>query len=1238
MSNEKFTRCNEKYTYWGSGSGSPVVKAPGGACWAALATILLLACSAPATVRNPRAEGPGGPAEPPAPAPPATPVAPKDPCEYWGTYEFFHFAEQETVAACLEAGKDPHARVDELGRTPLHNAARAWKEPFIRDLLAAGADINARDWLGRTPLHDAADLMRPVEPDATDVIFIVPFRVHGGPAVGALLEGGADVDARDVRGNTPLHLTWRNSSPAHRPSGHFDPAVSGAAPLLLEAGADPSVLNERGEPADPGSCRNLHLEIFARAAVPQHPSSRFLADPRIFDQLPPSIAEAYAGCVTAGADLTLRDAGGHTVLHHAAAFADTSVIALLLAAGAEADARNHIGTTPLHVAARAGNLAVAAGLLARGADVNVAANGGTTPLHLAARAGNLVTVNALLEAGADPNVVDDHGTALHAFTSSAHRLLIVDALLEAGMDLNLVGGILLRESVGVMAGDSSSQFPLRFLEGGADPNARDGTGWNALHHAFLKGPDVYRVLLDAGADPTAVDNWGASPLHLVAGGGKQGVIPMLVEAGADINLLSGRGAAPLHEAIRHYQENAARVAELLEAGADASLRTEDGDTPLHLVVGASSWPDSSIGSVAEMLVAAGADVNARNGRGETPVESAWLAGRTAVVDRFVALGAEWVEDVAVPMESPSEPVTHGAAPVAPAPAGALQALRCDWNAGDYANFRAPFKFPAASVAGCLAAGTSLELSNEYGQLLISWLPAGDLDVLELLLDAGADLSARDDHGLTPLHRVAELWRADGAYYLAAARALVQAGADPAARGRGGRTPLHAAAEVPWGREEPAVPDMLSLLVEAGSDVNARTDGGQTALHLALHNPAAAVRLLELAADPAARNDSGRVADPASCENFGTPGHFALAVGDAVAGCIGTVMRQGGRVPLQSALHVAAGSARDPGIIGALLQAGASLGERDGEGYFPLHRAAATGTPAVVRSLLEAGANPHRRVEVAQAVASWDPKDWTPLHLAAGNRDPGAAAVLLEAGADVRARVFGYATALHTAARNGNPQVAGVLLDAGAEVDARDEGGRTPLHVAALENSNPDVLSVLIEAGADPEARARPAFGPSLRGLTPVYMAALYGTPEAVEVLAKAGARVDAERAELRPETPFMSGISRSGLRTYGDLGHNSPLHLAALFNSRPAVLVALVRSGADLELRDRMGRTALHIAARHNPRAFPALLALGADPDAVDDEGRTPMDHARLNKNLHGLPEVRRLLVGGAEGARRPGG
>ena len=81
--------------------------------------------------------------------------------------------------------------------------------------------------------------------------------------------------------------------------------------------------------------------------------------------------------------------------------------------------------------------------------------------------------------------------------------------------------------------------------------------------------------------------------------------------------------------------------------------------------------------------------------------------------------------------------------------------------------------------------------------------------------------------------------------------------------------------------------------------------------------------------------------------------------------------------------------------------------------------------------------------------------------------------------------------------------------------------------------------------------------------------------------------------------------------------------MAASENRNPAVLEALLAAGADINARAN-GRTPLHEAARRNAAMFTVLLKLGADPTALDGDGRTPFHYARENKALQGLESVRR--------------
>ena len=417
--------------------------------------------------------------------------------------------------------------------------------------------------------------------------------------------------------------------------------------------------------------------------------------------------------------------------------------------------------------------------------------------------------------------------------------------------------------------------------------------------------------------------------------------------------------------------------------------------------------------------------------------------------------------------------------------------------------------------------------------------------------------------------------------------------------------------------------MISLLVRAGADVNARNERGETPLHRAVSadRPAIAARLLELGADADARSDSGVVADPVSCEHWDTPIFFAIANARQVADCIASgsdiharAKRHRNVTAGSTPLHMAYAFTRDTAVVSVLLRAGADVHARDDENYQPLHVAARHRSPAMVRTLLQAGAEVDARAEGYRYHTGWD---WTPLHLAAThNADPEVVGALLAAGADPHVRGYYGETPLHEAAANENPAVAALLLEAGADVHARGLAGRTPLHEAADRNGNPAVLAVLLDAGAELEARGTYPDAHWAHGnMTPLHEAARSNSDPAITTaLIEAGADVHARVTGA--EIPIALSQYLIGA---------TPLHMASFSNGNPAVIEVLVRAGADPELRADAGHTALHLAARWSAAAFQTLLELGADPAALDYDGRTPMDYARENPGLQGVEEVMRL-------------
>jgi ankyrin repeat protein len=242
-----------------------------------------------------------------------------------------------------------------------------------------------------------------------------------------------------------------------------------------------------------------------------------------------------------------------------------------------------------------------------------------------------------------------------------------------------------------------------------------------------------------------------------------------------------------------------------------------------------------------------------------------------------------------------------------------------------------------------------------------------------------------------------------------------------------------------------------------------------------------------------------------------------------------------------------------------------------------------GDDADVERLLEAGADP----DVV------DSNENAMLAVAAMTGRLEIAQLLLDAGADVNGtRNYDNqtASALYSAVSFQHNDIAELLINYGADVnwlwdDEREFFG-TPLHAAAW-NNDVEMVRQLIENGADPNLRSR-----WRRGTTPLSKCLVNDSVEAAQVLLDNGAEVDL--ATDLGVTPLMHGINL--MEPSGGL---------------VAGVALLLEAGADPDLQDKIGDTALHYAAReHKSEAVDLLIEYGADINITNKAGQTPLDVA----------------------------
>jgi ankyrin repeat protein len=321
----------------------------------------------------------------------------------------------------LDKGANPNVKEAQRGQTALMWAAASSQGPTMRELLAHGAEVDAKsDTDLMTPLVSKEPRAQPRPPGGMTALL---FSVREGcmDCVKALIEDGAKIDLPDPEGVTPLISAVFNA--------HFDVAKYliekganidrwdwwGRSPLYLAV--DYNTLPHGGRPDQPSLDETLPIDIV-----------RILLEKGANPNLQLKLLQPYrATGADRGVDRMLMQPGVTPLLRAAKAM-DAPAIKLLLEHGAIVDLPNRDGMTPTLAASGMGSvdadtrgnyylpdiqersIASLELLLAHGGDVNGRAGGlQQAPLHGAAFWGWNKVVEYLLSKGADINLTDSRG-------------------------------------------------------------------------------------------------------------------------------------------------------------------------------------------------------------------------------------------------------------------------------------------------------------------------------------------------------------------------------------------------------------------------------------------------------------------------------------------------------------------------------------------------------------------------------------------------------------------------------------------------------------------------------------------------------------------------------------------------------------------------------------------------------------------------------------------------------------
>lgn len=311
--------------------------------------------------------------------------------------------------------------------------------------------------------------------------------------------------------------------------------------------------------------------------------------------------------------------------------------------------------------------------------------------------------------------------------------------------------------VAIRKGDAKAVESL--LSKGAKVNEKEAThGKSPVYEAVhTQNTKILKLLIDAHADVNEKDDTGTSPLHLAISYGDDEIVKMLIQAGANVNAKNSLGETPLYEAMYSPIADVHKIKILkllLDAKANVNKRFPNRKTPLHVAVSVLANEE-----ILKMLIDAGANatIDKKDAKGDAPLHSAVTLQNTEIAQQLLDAGA----DVNVKNKE------------------GFVALR---YAIDLHNFD--------MVKTLIYKGADLDAhSSVYGLTALHFaVEENDVMVIEYLLWQGIDVDVKDSCERTPLHTASILNK--GCSHLEVIRLLLDHGADLSARDAHGMTPSY----------------------------------------------------------------------------------------------------------------------------------------------------------------------------------------------------------------------------------------------------------------------------------------------------------------------------------------------------------------------------------------------------------------------------------------------------------------